>query len=76
MSENLQSVFVACSQVRAVCRGVLLCRGMLYFVLKDMEHGGWGAGVHWILPGKTHLGVTVDDEPATETSMQLSADKM
>lgn len=37
---------------------------------------GGGPGVHQTLLGKTHLDVVVDDKPATETFMQLSADKL
>lgn len=52
---------------------------MLWDVVLCAEgQGTWvvGAGVHQILLGKTHLGVVVDDKPATETFMQLSADRL
>lgn len=77
MSESLQSVFVACSWVRAVCRKCFCAVGrctLCFWRTWNMEGGG--PGVHQILLGKTHLDVVVDDEPATETFMQLSADKL
>lgn len=52
---------------------------MLWDVVLCAEgQGTWvmGAGDHQILLGKAHLGVVVGDKPATETFMQLSADKV
>lgn len=77
MLESLQSVFVVCSWVRAVCRKCFCavgCCTLCFWRTWNMEGGG--PGVHQTLLGKTHLDVVVDDKPATETFMQLSADKL